>query len=312
MPKAGAAPKVKAAENALAKAEKAEAKARTERDRCAGAEASARTSVGDASAGIGRAEATLAQASDAVAGATASLTATKDQLVGWLGEDGDPRSLFEAREAELTAAEQAVESARRAVEAARAGLDEAARLAEGAGSAIATLANRLSGVWGRLEEDRDVPAEPEAVGSAFAAIREELVTRHEHATAERDVAIARGGRRVARARGDPPERGSRARRRLPSRVGRGGRGARRRRRAGDGARRADRVGERAGAEDPRARGASGHREAPGRRPPTVAVPRVPLRGRARRAGGAGERSLLAADGRRLSASPTTTDSTSWT
>ena len=81
--------------------------------------------------------------------------------------------------------------AHRAVEAARAGLDEAARLAEGAGAAIATLANRLSGVWGRLEEDRDVAVEPEAIESAYAAIREELVTRHERATAERDVATAR-------------------------------------------------------------------------------------------------------------------------
>jgi exonuclease SbcC len=192
VPKAGAAPKVKAAESALAKAEKAEAKARTERDRCAGAEASARTSVGEASAGIDRAEATLAQVLDAVTGAAAALTATKDQLVGWLGEDGDPRSLFEAREAELTAAEQAIEAARRAVEEARTSLDQAARLAEGAVGVIATLANRLSGVWGRLEEDRDVTAEPGAVGTAFAAIREELVVRHERATDERDVAIARG------------------------------------------------------------------------------------------------------------------------
>jgi DNA repair protein SbcC/Rad50 len=191
VPKAGAAPKVKAAESALAKAEKTEAKARTERDRCAGTDASARTSVDEAGAGIGRGEAALAQALDTAAAATASLTATKDQLVGWLGEEGDPRSLFEAREAELTAAERAVEAGHRAVEAARAGLDEAARLAEGASAAIAAMANRLSGVWGRLEEDRDVAVEPEAIESAYAAIREELVTRHERATAERDVATAR-------------------------------------------------------------------------------------------------------------------------
>ena len=190
-PKAGAAPKVKAAENALVRAEKTEAKARIERDRRAGAEASARTSVEESSAGIARAESALALALDTVAAATASLTATKDQLVGWLGEEGDPRSLFEAREAELTAAERAVESANRAVESARAGLDEAARLAEGAGGAIASLANRLAGVWGRLEEDRGVAVGPEAIESAFAAIREELVSRHDRATAERDIANAR-------------------------------------------------------------------------------------------------------------------------
>ena len=73
VPKAGAAPKVKAAQNTLATAEKAEGKARTERDRCAGVEASARTSVGDASAGVGRVEAALAGALETVAGATAAL-----------------------------------------------------------------------------------------------------------------------------------------------------------------------------------------------------------------------------------------------
>ena len=193
MPKAGAAPKVKAAENALAKAEKAEGKARTERDRCAGAEASARTSVGEASAGIGRVEAALAQALETVAGATAALTATKDQLVGWLGEERRPtvvvrgargrahrrRTGGRGRGAERSRRHGRVSTRRRGSPKARCGV-------------IATLANRLSGVWGRLEEDRDVPAEPEAVGSAFAAIREELVMRHERATAERDVAIARG------------------------------------------------------------------------------------------------------------------------
>ena len=102
-----------------------------------------------------------------------------------------PRSLFEAREAELTAAEEAVEAARGAVELARSGHEEAKRLADGAGGAIATLANRLSRLWGRLDEDRDIAVEPDAIELAFAAIREEVVVRHERATTERDAAAVR-------------------------------------------------------------------------------------------------------------------------
>jgi exonuclease SbcC len=191
VPKAGAAPKVAAAEKSLAKAAKVEAAARTERDRCAAAEASARTSVTEAAGGIARVEAQLAREKKAFEAAQAALTATKSQLVEWLGEEGDPRSLFEAREAELTAAEQAVESARRGVETARSGYEEAKRLADGAGGAMATLANRMSGLWGRLEEDRDIADEPEAIEMAFAAIREELVVRHERASSERDISTAR-------------------------------------------------------------------------------------------------------------------------
>ena len=193
MPKAGAAPKVKAARERARQGREG----RGEDARASGTAAPARRRPpgrrsSEASAGIGRAEATLAQAPDAAAAATASLTATKDQLVGWLGEEGDPRSLFEAREAELTAAEQAVGDARARRSRRRGRVSTRPRSSPRARrGAIATLANRLSGAWGRLEEDRDVAAEPDAVESAFTAIREELVTRHERATAERDVATSR-------------------------------------------------------------------------------------------------------------------------
>ena len=300
VPKAGAAPKVKAAVSALAKAEKTEAKARTERDRCAGADASARTSVDEAGAGIGRGEAALAQAMDTTAAATASLTATKDQLVGWLGEEGDPRSLFEAREAELTAAERAVEAGHRAVEAARAGLDEATRLAEGASAAIATAGEPAVGGVG---PPRGGPRRRRGAGGDRVGVcGDPRGTGHApRACDDRTRRCDRArGRCRARAPRGPTERGARAQRRFPPRAGRGRRGAWHRRRTGDGARGTDRVRERPGTDDPRPRGTPGHREAPRRRPPTLAVPRIPLRRGARRAGGAGKRSLLGADGRRLS------------
>ena len=99
--------------------------------------------------------------------------------------------LFEARQAELAAAEGAFEDARAGLERARAGLEEAQQLAEGADDAIAALANRLSGLWGRLDEDRDVPRDPEALAASFAELRTAIVVRHDEAVAARDTASAR-------------------------------------------------------------------------------------------------------------------------
>ena len=191
LPKAGAAPKVAAAEKALAEAERDEARARAEKERCAADDASARTAVGEASAGIARAEDVLERATAATTATDSALDATKSQLVEWLGEEGDVRSLFEARQAELIAAELAVDQARTEVERARSAHEESVRQAEDAGAMIAKLANRLSGIWGRLEEDRDVPAEPATIEAAFADVREAIVARHERSSEERDEAAVR-------------------------------------------------------------------------------------------------------------------------
>ncbi len=191
LPKAGAAPKVAAAEKALAKAERDEAGARVTKERCAAGDASARTAVAASSGSIGKAETVLERAAAAMATADAALAATKSQLVEWLGEEGDVRSLFEAREAELTAAERAVDEARTQVERARSAHEETVRQAEDAGTSIATIANRLAGTWGRLDEDRAVPAEPDTIEAAFADVGQAIVARHERSTQERHAAVVR-------------------------------------------------------------------------------------------------------------------------
>lgn len=191
LPKPGAAPKVATAEKALANAERDEAGARATKERCAAGDASARTAAAEASGGIGKTETVLDRAATAMAAADAALAATKSQLVEWLGEEGDVRSLFEGREAELTAAERAVDGARTEVERARSAHDEAVRQAEDAGTRIATIANRLSGIWGRLEEDRDVPAGPDTIEAAFADVREAIVARHERSSEGHHAAVVR-------------------------------------------------------------------------------------------------------------------------
>lgn len=191
VPKAGAAPKVTAAQKALTKAEKVETTVRAEKERCASAGASMRTSIAEAASRIGKAEADRARAGTALAAVEADLAATKSQLVEGLRADGDFRSLFEARQAELAAAESAFEDARTGLELTRARFEEAQRLAEGARDAIVALANRFSGLWGRLEEVRDVTRDPEALAASFAELRAEIVVRHDEAFATRDTASAR-------------------------------------------------------------------------------------------------------------------------
>jgi len=191
VPKAGVAPKVTAAQKALTRAEKAEGADRTRKERCATAEASARTAITEAGKRIVKAEADCARAGTALAAIEADLAATKSQLVEGLHADGDFRSLFEARRSELAAAESAFEDARADLERARADLEEAKRLAEGASDAIAALANRLSGLWGRLDEDRDFSRDPDALAESFAELRAAIVVRHDEAIAARDAANTR-------------------------------------------------------------------------------------------------------------------------
>ncbi len=190
VPKAGAAPKVGAARKTLAKVERVEAEARSDKERCAAAAASAATAIAEAGRSLEKAEADRARAGTALAAIEADLVATKSQLVEGLHADGDFRALFESRQAELTTAERAFEDARSGVDHSRAGLEEAKRLAEGADDAIGHLANRLSGLWGRLDESRDVPRDPWTLATSFADLRTAIVVRHDEAVTMRDVASA--------------------------------------------------------------------------------------------------------------------------
>ena len=124
--------------------------------------------------------------------------ATRSQLVEWLGEDGEIQALFEAREAELTAAEAAFAAAKEAVQERRDVLDRAKEEAAGSARDLAQLANRLAGSWGRLGRDDAVVPEQEEVRAAFRALREAIVAAH-------DEAVARG--EAARARAADAERG---------------------------------------------------------------------------------------------------------
>ena len=190
VPEAGAAPKVAAARKALGKVEEIEVAARSDKERCAAASASAVAAITEAGRSVEKADADRARGSTALAAVEADLIATKSQLVEGLHADGDFRTLFEARRAELTAAEQAFEEARGDLDLARAGLEEAKRLAEGSDDAIAHLANRLSGLWGRLDESRDVPRDPQILAASFADLRAAIVVRHDEAAAMRDAANA--------------------------------------------------------------------------------------------------------------------------
>ena len=117
------------------------------------------------------------------------LAATKDQLVGWLGEDGDPRSLFEAREAELTAAEQAVESRARRGRGGASGSRRGRAARRGRGRRDR---HAREPAVGRVGPPRGGPRRPRGAGRARVGVRRRsariVVTRHERATAERDVA----------------------------------------------------------------------------------------------------------------------------
>jgi exonuclease SbcC len=198
VPKAGAAPKVTAAERAVAKAATSLEAARTRRERIASAFTAAQTSAAGAAAAIVAAADAAAAADEERAAALAALDATRSQLVEWLGEEGEIQALFESREAELTAAEEAVAAAKEAVQEHRDVLDRAREEAAGSAHDLAQLANRLAGSWGRLGRDDAVPAEQEEVRAAFRAIREAIVAAHEDAVA---VVESAGARAVEAERG---------------------------------------------------------------------------------------------------------------
>jgi exonuclease SbcC len=196
VPGAGAAPKVAAARKALKKFEAKETAARDAKERCAAAASSAATAVEEAGRGADRAGADRSRAAASLETVEAELIAVKSQLVEGLHADGDFRTLFEARQAELIAAERAFDEARAQLDRARAGLDETKRLAEGADDAIAHLANRLSGLWGRLDESRDVPRDPQILAESFAGLRAGIVARHDEAVSMRETAGARAGEAI--------------------------------------------------------------------------------------------------------------------
>jgi exonuclease SbcC len=179
VPKAAGAPKVAAAERAVATTATQLEEARLRRERAASALTAAQAS------------ATAAAAEAECAAAQAALDATRSQLVEWLGEEGEIQALFDAREAELSAAEEEAAAAKETVQERRDALDRAKELATGAAQGLASLANRLAGSWGRLGRDDAVLPQAEEVRAAFDALREAIVVGHDDAVARGEAARLR-------------------------------------------------------------------------------------------------------------------------
>jgi exonuclease SbcC len=190
IPKGRAAPKVAAAARAVAKIEAALEKARREKELASQTRASAATSVDESANRAKESGAHLELMMERLRKAEAAIAATNGQLVEWLGE-GDARTLLETREAELNAAERGAEDARAAVDAARVTLEQTRESAVGSSHKLASFANRLSGAWGRLGEDRDVATDPDGLREAFVALGEAVLTRHADAEERRSVARVR-------------------------------------------------------------------------------------------------------------------------
>ena len=190
VPKRAGAPKVAAAARAVSKAEVALAKAREAKERSSQARASAATAVDEAAKRTEDSEASHEQMLERLRTAEAAIATTNGQLVEWLGE-GDARTLLEAREAELDAAERGAEEARTSMDASRAILEQTREAAVDSAQQLTSFANRLSGAWGRLGEDRDVAVDPEALREAYVALGETVLARHAEAEERRSTAHAR-------------------------------------------------------------------------------------------------------------------------
>jgi DNA repair protein SbcC/Rad50 len=190
IPKARAAPKVAAAARAVAKAEAALEKSRHLREHTSQTRASVATTVDEAAKRAEESASNREKTAERLRAAEAAIATTNAQLVEWLGE-GDARTLLEARQAELDAAEREAEEARAAVDASRAQLEQTREAAAGSAQRLASFANRLAGAWGRLGEDRDVTSDPAAIRDAFVSLGETVLTRHAEAEQERTAAATR-------------------------------------------------------------------------------------------------------------------------
>ncbi|MGZ8641639.1 MAG: AAA family ATPase [Actinomycetota bacterium] len=190
IPKAGAAPKVAVATRAVAKAEAALEKARHAKEQASQTRASVATAVDEASKRTEGSAENRDRTAERLRAAEAAIATTNGQLVEWLGE-GDARTLLEARQAELDAAERAEEEARVAVDTSRARLDQTREAAVGSAQRLTSFANRLSGAWGRLGEDRDVAADPAAIQEAFVSLDGAVRTGRGDAEERRAAATAR-------------------------------------------------------------------------------------------------------------------------
>jgi exonuclease SbcC len=187
IPKGRAAPKVAAAVRAVEKAEALLGKARDAKEHASQVRASAATAVDEAAKRAEESATNRDRTVERVHEAETAIATTNAQLVEWLGE-GDARTLLEARQAELDAAEHAVKEAQAAVDASRTALEQTRGAAMQASKQLTSFANKLSGAWGRLGEDRDVAADPRSLRDAFVSLGEAVLARHADAEQRRGEA----------------------------------------------------------------------------------------------------------------------------
>ena len=205
IPKGRAAPKVAAADRAVARADGALRRRRATSEGAAPRRrrASAATAVEEADARAEESGANHERTAERLRAAEAAIATTNGQLVEWLGDEGDARTLVRGPRGRAgRAPSERGGGARDAVDGGRADLErDGAGAAAQAGRQLASFANRLSGAWGRLGEDRDVAADPAAIRDAFVSLGEAVLVRHADAEERRADATARrraGGDRVAR------------------------------------------------------------------------------------------------------------------
>jgi len=170
LPKKGAvARKVKTAQAALTKAETALRAAQGSVKDAVGRDAAAATGLEGARSAVAAAQADRTRLTVLAQEVAANLMATNSQLTEWLGE-GDPHARLAERAEERDAAEEASRLAQDAFDEARNAVDCAREDAREADAAVGTFANQLAGAWGRLDDVREVPADPDALRTSFLAL----------------------------------------------------------------------------------------------------------------------------------------------
>lgn len=192
IPKGRPAPKVAAAGRDVEKAEAVLEKRRHAKEQASQTRASATTAVDEAAKRSEESDKARQQTTDRLRTAEAAMATTNGQVVEWLGE-GDARTLLEVRQIELDTAERAADEARAATDSSRAQLEQTREDATGSVQQLTSFANRLSGAWGRLGEDRDVAVDAAAIRDAFVALGESVLARHADAEERQAAARARMG-----------------------------------------------------------------------------------------------------------------------
>jgi exonuclease SbcC len=129
-------------------------------------------------------------ATDALDKAARALDKADALLADLLGP-GDPVEELSSRRKKVAAAHGTLQDAEQGARVAAAVRSDARGRAERVRDEVADVAGRLSGVWGRLGENRNIGRTPDELRAAFADVGTRLLSAHEEAALERDEATAK-------------------------------------------------------------------------------------------------------------------------